>query len=94
MIDIVNQITNVTKFLSAMMTEAKVSKEAAKNSLNDIAYSENAIKSQFNKAMRQLNFELPLTRNMLIKVGKIMNLNISYLKATEAICFCRGPELE
>ena len=29
-----------------------------------------------------------------MKIGKVMNLNISYFKATEAICYCRGAELE
>lgn len=35
-----------------------------------------------------------MTRKNLMRIGKVMNLQISYMRATEAICYCRGPELD
>jgi hypothetical protein len=84
----------VAKFLKMMSKTAKISKDKAKNSLNDMSYSEAAITSNINRACRELKIEFPLTRNNLINICKKMNLHLSYIQATEAIVYCRGLDLE
>lgn len=64
--------------------------------LEEIRVKQEEMASKVNNALKAMKIELPLSRHtlMLLCEHHDIGIKLSFLSATEAILFCRGPGME
>jgi hypothetical protein len=77
-----------------MKKGCKADHQKVTSSLNSYKYDEKSATLLIQRKIKELKFELPPTRQTLIKLFESLNLLLPMVRAIECILHCRGLKME